>query len=84
MGAKLIWLNFEEFYLGIKGKIYKGNLKQIVRIMRQYGIPMEDVEMALDELERKGGNVAEFGVMHYGFIFTKYKEEFDIRSKIVA
>jgi len=88
MGSTLIWLNFSYFTFirEVHGqrKAVTGDLRTVVKAMVEYGIPFEEIEMAIEEFEVKRHNYASFGVLRRSLIFTQYDKTYDVKMNDVA
>jgi hypothetical protein len=68
---KLNKLGKNKYRFEDEGVSLEGNLAFVVEHMREiYEIPQDEIDRALADLIRTGNDVAHFGVMHGGFLFT--------------
>lgn len=68
---RMYMIDDETWQIHATGKAaYEGNLKQIMKhCIHSLGFEFEDLEAAVMEMNKRGHNGAEFGVLK-GFIFT--------------
>lgn len=82
---RLIWLNFSYFvFINKEKKTTVGDLREVVKAMRKHGIPFSEIEFAIEEMEVREFNYAEFGILQGSFIFAQYKKEYDLKDTHVA